>query len=99
GRPVATLEPERRFFSVQRLPTTEAAIHTTGFADLYAVIGDPDGKGGWTVRIYREPLVPFIWGGILVMVMGGLVSLCDRRFRVGAPARARNAALPAARNA
>jgi len=99
GRPVATLEPERRFFSVQRLPTTEAAIHTTGFADLYAVIGDPDGKGGWTVRIYREPLVPFIWGGILVMVMGGLVSLSDRRFRVGAPARARNAALPAARNA
>jgi len=89
GREIVQLEPERRFYLVQRMPTTEAAIHTNGIADLYAVIGDPDGKGGWTVRIYREPLVPLIWGGILVMAAGGLLSLSDRRFRVGAPARAR----------
>jgi cytochrome c-type biogenesis protein CcmF len=80
---------------VQRMPTTEAAIHTNGLADLYAVIGDPDGKGGWTVRIYREPLVPLIWGGILVMALGGLVSLSDRRYRVGAPAPARAGRLAA----
>jgi cytochrome c-type biogenesis protein CcmF len=95
GKEVALLEPERRFYLVQRMPTTEAAIHTNGLADLYAVIGDPDGKGGWTVRIYREPLVPFIWGGILIMVAGGLVSLGDRRYRVGAPAAARGARLAA----
>jgi cytochrome c-type biogenesis protein CcmF len=92
----ATLEPERRFFKVQRTPTTEAAIHTTGFADLYAVIGDPDGEGGWTVRVYHEPLVPWIWFGILTMVAGGVVSLTDRRLRIGAPARTRRAARVAA---
>jgi cytochrome c-type biogenesis protein CcmF len=95
GATVARLEPERRFYMVQRMPTTEAAIHTNGLADLYAVIGDPDGKGGWTVRIYREPLVPLIWGGILVMALGGLVSLSDRRYRVGAPAPARSGRLAA----
>jgi cytochrome c-type biogenesis protein CcmF len=95
GATVALLAPERRFYMVQRMPTTEAAIHTNGLADLYAVIGDPDGKGGWTVRIYREPLVPLIWGGILVMVLGGLVSLSDRCYRVGAPAPARPGRLAA----
>jgi len=92
GKPIATLEPERRFFRVQRTPTTEAAIRTTGLADLYAVIGDPDGEGGWTVRLYHEPLVPWIWFGALAMVAGGLVSLSDRRLRVGAPARKRHGA-------
>jgi cytochrome c-type biogenesis protein CcmF len=94
--PIAVLHPERRLYWVQRMPTTEAAIHSNGLADLYAVLGDPDGKGGWTVRIYREPLVPLIWGGVLVMVLGGLVSLSDRRYRVGAPAQ-RRAAVAAAR--
>jgi cytochrome c-type biogenesis protein CcmF len=90
--PVVTLYPEKRLYTVQQMPTTEAAIHTTGFADLYAVIGDPDGKGGWTVRIFHEPLVPWIWAGALLMFAGGLVSLTDRRLRVGAPARRRAAA-------
>jgi cytochrome c-type biogenesis protein CcmF len=96
GKAIATLYPERRLYWVQHMPTTEAAIHTNGLADLYAVLGDPDGKGGWTVRLYREPLVPLIWGGVLVMVLGGLVSLSDRRYRVGAPAQ-RRAAIAAAR--
>ncbi|WP_119460733.1 heme lyase CcmF/NrfE family subunit [Rhodospirillaceae bacterium SYSU D60014] len=91
-RVVAMLHPEKRFYPVQRMPTTEAAIHTTGIADLYAVIGDPDGAGGWTVRIFHEPLVPWIWGGLLVMVAGGLTSLSDRRLRVGVPARRRQIA-------
>jgi cytochrome c-type biogenesis protein CcmF len=80
------LTPEKRFYPVQAMPTTEAAIHSTGLADLYAVIGDPAG-GGWTVRIYHEPLVPWIWAGALIMVAGGFLSLSDRRLRVGAPAR------------
>ena len=51
--------------------------------------GEPDNIGGWTVRVYYEPLVPLIWGGFLVMMLGGLVSLSDRRYRIGAPLRAR----------
>jgi cytochrome c-type biogenesis protein CcmF len=88
GTFVADLYPERRQYMVQPMPTTEAAIRSTPLADLYAVIGDPDGKGGWTVRVYHEPLVAWIWFGALVMVLGGLTSLSDRRYRVGAPVRA-----------
>jgi len=86
-RHVAQVTPEKRLYPVQQMPTTEAGIHTTGLADLYVVLGDPDGAGGWTVRIFHEPLVPWIWAGVLMMVLGGIVSLSDRRFRLGAPAR------------
>jgi cytochrome c-type biogenesis protein CcmF len=92
GREVTVLTPEKRIYDVQRRQTTEAAIHSTGLADLYAVIGDADGRGGWTVRIYHEPLVPWIWAGALIMVAGGAVSLSDRRLRVGAPTRRRKTA-------
>jgi cytochrome c-type biogenesis protein CcmF len=98
GRQITLLEPEKRFYPVEGSQTTEAAIHTTLIADLYAVIGDPDGQGGWTTRIYHNPLVPWIWAGCLVMVAGGILSLTDRRHRVGAPARphpARAAQAPA----
>ncbi len=107
---VATLQPEQRVFPVQGQATAETAIHTTGFSDLYVAIGeaDPGGPTGaaakpitsdsaWTARVYYEPLVPWIWFGALVMVVGGLVSLSDRRHRVGAPARAAAAAKAAAR--
>ncbi len=89
GEFVATLTPERRVYTVQNMPTTEAAIHTTGLEDLYVVVGDPDGNGGWTTRIYHEPLVPWIWAGCLIMTLGGCVSLSDRRLRVGAPVRSK----------
>lgn len=100
GAPVTVLTPEKRFFTVQRQETTEASIHTTGFADLYAVIGDrqPDGDR-WTVRLYHNPLVPWIWVGCVMMGLGGIVSLTDRRHRVGAPVRHRRpapAVVPAA---
>jgi cytochrome c-type biogenesis protein CcmF len=84
---IATMEPERRFYPVQRTTTTNTAIRTNGVADLYAVIGEPDGKGGWLVRLYHNPLVPWIWFGAFIMALGGIVSLTDRRFRVGAPVR------------
>lgn len=87
-RIVATLFPERRFYSVEGRQTTEAAIHTTWFADLYAVIGDSTGAGSVNVRLYHNPLVPWIWTGAIVMALGGALSLCDRRHRVGAPVRA-----------
>ncbi len=89
GVPVALLFPEKRFYPDADTTTTQAAIHARYFSDLYAVIGEPDNKGGWTVRFYYEPLVPLIWGGFVVMMLGGLVSLSDRRYRIGAPLRAR----------
>ncbi len=88
GDMVAILEPEKRFYPVSETTTTEAAIHSTGLSDVYGVIGEPDGKGGWAVRFYYEPLVPFIWIGALIMAFGGVVSLSDRRYRIGAPRRA-----------
>ncbi len=90
GDAIAVLTPERRFYPSQRTTTTEAAIRTTGLADLYVVIGEPDGTGT-VVRVWHHPFVPWIWGGAIVMVAGGLLSLADRRLRVGAP-RARTSA-------
>lgn len=88
GELVATLFPEKRWYPVQQQETTEAAIHSNGLADIYAVIGDPDDSGRWVTRFYNNPSVPWIWIGSLLMVLGGLVSLTDRRLRVGAPKRA-----------
>jgi len=94
---IAVMFPEKRVYEVRSMPTTEAAIRTTLVSDLYLVIGDADGQGGWTVRVYHEPLVPWIWLGCFVMVGGGLVSLSDRRLRVGAPRRkSKSTARPAA---
>ncbi len=97
GDLVAHLFPEKRFYPVQQMPTTEAAIHTTWVSDLYTVIDEPQAGGAWSVRIYHNPLVPWIWLGCIVMVLGGLVSLTDRRLRVGAPRRGKRAA-PAVAN-
>jgi cytochrome c-type biogenesis protein CcmF len=66
------------------MSTSFTAIHTNLLADFYLVLGEGDGKGGWTVRIYQKPLVPWIWLGAGVMALGGLISLSDRRWRVGA---------------
>jgi len=96
GRPVAELASDKRFFIVEQRPTTEAGIHTTLWRDLYFVLGEPAPDGGWTVRLYHNPLVVWIWGGAVLMALGGLLSLSDRRFRVGAPRPARAAvAVPA----
>ncbi len=87
GKFETMLEPERRTYVVQDSQTTEAAIYSNGFADLYAVIGDGNAVDGITVRLFHKPLIPWLWLGIMVMVAGGLMSLTDRRLRVGAPAR------------
>ncbi len=87
GRPVARMFPEKRLYPVQQMPTTEAAIHTTWLADLYVVLDEPNDDGAWSTRIFHNPLVPWIWFGAVVMVIGGAVSLSDRRYRVGAPVR------------
>jgi cytochrome c-type biogenesis protein CcmF len=87
GSEIALLHPEKRFYPVENGNATGVAIRTNLLSDVYAVIGDPDGKGGYTLRLYWNPLVPWIWLGAAAMALGGLVSLTDRRHRVGAPAR------------
>ena len=91
GHTIAFLFPEKRFYPVQQMPTTEAAIHTTWVSDLYVVIDEQQDRGAWSVRIYHNPLVPWIWIGCIVMAIGGGVSLSDRRLRVGAPRRGKRA--------
>ncbi len=88
GERVALLFPERRWYPVERQPTTEAGIETRWHGDLYAVLGDPDGSGAWVTRYYYNPGVPWMWAGAFLMALGGMACLCDRRLRVGAPQRA-----------
>ena len=89
GTLVTVLEAEKRVYPRERQTTTEAAIHGTLAGDLYVVLGDPDKRGGWAVRLYFNPLVAWIWIGAVLMFLGALVSLTDRRHRVGAPRRSR----------
>jgi cytochrome c-type biogenesis protein CcmF len=89
GQEIAVLHPEKRFFPVENGSATGVAIRTNLLSDVYAVIGDADGKGGYVLRLYWNPLVPWIWLGAVVMALGGVISLTDRRHRVGAPARRR----------
>jgi len=86
------LETERRFYPAEGQQTTEAAIRVRLAGDLYAVLGEPAEAGQWTVRIYYKTLVAWIWIGGFLMSLGGLVSLADRRLRVGAPAPRRRMA-------
>ncbi len=87
GTAVTTLEPAKRLYDAPKQPTTEAGILNAWSGDLYTVIGDETGDGGFAVRAYFNPLVRFIWFGCLIMAFGGLLSLSDRRLRVGAPRR------------
>ncbi|MDA8230400.1 MAG: heme lyase CcmF/NrfE family subunit [Magnetospirillum sp.] len=99
GRPFAEMRPEKRIFIMPPRPATDAAIRGTLLGDVYAVLGDQAGDGVWVTRLYFNPMVPWMWAGAALMVLGGLVSLSDRRHRIGAPARARAAAAAAAAKA
>jgi cytochrome c-type biogenesis protein CcmF len=87
GRQIAAMHPEKRFYAVEDGSQTDVAIRTNLLSDVYVVIGDKDTGGGYVLRLYCNPLVPWIWLGAAAMALGGLVSLSDRRHRVGAPAR------------
>ncbi len=87
GRFVAELTPEKRVYPAAGMPTTEAAIDYGLFRDVYLALGDPQDGGGWALRTYVKPFANWLWGGCLLMALGGLLSLTDRRFRVAAGAR------------
>ncbi|MBM3580340.1 MAG: heme lyase CcmF/NrfE family subunit [Alphaproteobacteria bacterium] len=96
GREIAVLRPEKRVYNVQGMPTTEAAIRSTLAGDLYVVIGDAEGaSGAYVARLYFNPLVAWMWIGAIVMILGGALSVSDRRYRVGAPDRIRRDAVAA----
>ncbi|MEM9625499.1 MAG: heme lyase CcmF/NrfE family subunit [Pseudomonadota bacterium] len=94
GDEIGVLQPERRFYNVEGQPTSEAGILSNAFRDLYAVLADPPegqtaAEAGYTVRLYHNPLVTWIWAGVAFMGFGGAFSLTDRRHRVGAPTTAK----------
>jgi len=79
---VARLYPEKRFYSRQSNAMTEAGIDAGLFRDLYVVIGEPlDENGSWSVRLYYNAFVRWIWLGPLFMALGGLIAVSDRRYR------------------
>ncbi|MEQ9627154.1 MAG: heme lyase CcmF/NrfE family subunit [Roseitalea porphyridii] len=91
GREIGTVEPEKRVYVASRMPTTEAGIQMVGlFSQYYIALGDPaPDTDAIVVRIWYKPYVTLIWHGTIVMVLAGLISLSDRRLRIGAPVAAR----------
>ena len=89
GEPVSVLRPEKRFYPIAGMPTTEAAINYKIHRDLYVTLGDPQDNGGWAVRTYIKPFANWLWMGCTLMALGGLLSLSDRRYRVAAGAKKR----------
>ena len=87
GAPVARLAPEKRVYHVQRNPMTEAAIDYGLARHIYVALGDDVGNGAWTVRVHIKPFIGWIWGGCLLMALGGLLAASDRRYRAGSRAR------------
>jgi cytochrome c-type biogenesis protein CcmF len=94
GVPVEIMHPSRRNFTLQNQVTSDVAISTNLFRDLYAVLGE-ERDGQAVLRLHVNILAPWIWLGAAIMAGGGMLSLTDRRLRVGAPSRARPMAVPA----
>jgi cytochrome c-type biogenesis protein CcmF len=81
GQPVTFLSPEKRVYRVQTNPMTEDAIHSTVTRDLYVAMGEQLPGGEWIVRFWFKPFIGWIWGGCLIMMVGGLLATTDRRYR------------------
>ncbi|MCG7922920.1 MAG: heme lyase CcmF/NrfE family subunit [Candidatus Thiodiazotropha lotti] len=99
GEPFITLEPEKRTYFVQTRPMTEASIDWGFTRDLYVSLGEPLGGGDWSLRLYYKPYVRWIWLGGVLMGLGGILAVTDRRYRtakVRSPEMVNNAAAAAA---
>jgi cytochrome c-type biogenesis protein CcmF len=77
--------PEKRTYASSGMPMTEAAIDAGFVRDLYVSLGEPIDRlkpeGEWAVRVYHKPFVDWIWGGCVLMALGGLIAIADRRYR------------------
>ena len=93
GVVIGNMEPAKRTFATRAMSTTEAALMTRGVSQLYLSLGDTNEDGSVAVRLYHKPLVLLIWLGAVVMMLGGALSLSDRRLRIGAPKPAAKSAL------
>ncbi len=82
GQPVATLHPEKRVYKAQNMPMTEAAINRGITRDLYVSMGEAVSPTAWVVRVQHKPFVNWIWGGCVLMALGGLLAASDRRYRL-----------------
>jgi cytochrome c-type biogenesis protein CcmF len=84
GNVVNHMYPEKRSYIATQSVMTETAIDTGLFRDLYISLGEPVSGGAWSVRVYYKPFVDWIWGGALLMAMGGGLALSDRRYALAA---------------
>mgnify|MGYP003898260913 CR=1 FL=1 len=75
------MHPEKRIYNVQKNPMNEAAINTGFTRDLYVSLGEAVEGGAWVVRVQVKPFVDWIWGGCVLMALGGLMAVMDRRYR------------------
>jgi cytochrome c-type biogenesis protein CcmF len=99
NKQVTVLEPEKRTYVASRQPMTEAAIDAGLRRDLYVSLGEPVGdQGDWAVRIYYKPYVRWIWLGGVLMALGGLLALTDRRYRTARKAAKIPAGIAVARS-
>jgi cytochrome c-type biogenesis protein CcmF len=87
GRAFTTLYPEKRIYTVQNSPMTEAAIDTGFTRDLYVSLGEAVSATAWLVKVQHKPFIDWIWGGCLLMALGGALAASDRRYRVAARRR------------
>jgi cytochrome c-type biogenesis protein CcmF len=96
GQLLTTMKPEKRLYTVQRMPMTEAAIDSSLFRDLYVSLGEPMDDQTWIVRVQYKPVVIWIWLGCLLMAIGGGLAASDRRYRLARAAEKAAAATVAA---
>ena len=92
GKFVRKMNPEKRNYHSSAMPMTEAAIDAGLLRDVYVSLGEPIDRdkpeGEWAVRVYYKPFVDWIWGGCVLMALGGLLAMLDRRYRVRSRAAA-----------
>ncbi len=82
GKEISVLQPEKRFYPVQGSVMTEADIDAGVIRDKYVSLGEPLENGAWSVRIYIKPFVQWIWMGAILMALGGILALSDKRYRI-----------------
>ncbi len=84
GELLTTLHPEKRTYDKHKgMPMTQASIDRSLFRDLYVSLGDPIGRtGAWVIRVYYKPYMTWLWTGVMIMSVGGVLAISDRRYRV-----------------